>query len=131
VLVKEVMVELHLPVELGELGLIHCGDGAFLETGADGSYHLVRLSQSLRKMPIFPGSFALFRHELSYGGRFQGEPLISTRQIRMTVFADEMPAITGVIEVPSVLSGWTTLEPSTDDLSVALARSSIPTRSGL
>lgn len=115
VLARHVMVELELPYDMNGL-ILPDGDDVVCEQNDEGDCYLLRLNQGLRKIPIFPGSYYVFHRKVHTRVRTQhlsGRPIVSARNVKISVFADEMPALRAKLDVAPVLLGWTPLTEQT------------------
>lgn len=73
------------------------------------SYVEFSLPHSLNRPPLFPGADVRLKKKLKIGGVWNpksGRPLTSIDEIRITVYADEMEAVTRSIPVADALKGW-------------------------
>ncbi|MEI6051408.1 MAG: ATP-binding protein, partial [Opitutaceae bacterium] len=111
VLARNVMVELELPVDMD--GIVAVDKPVLSERGADGDFHLLRLMPAMSEPPIFPGSYLTLQRKIHTDARFERvdrQPLRSTRHIKISVFADEMPPIRAKLDFAPVVLGWTPIE---------------------
>lgn len=114
VIAREFVVDLEVPSNLeGEVFI----EDAFFEERDSKNFYAVRLRQSLRKTPLFPGSEIILRQKfntnVSSTATTSRKPLPSTDTLFVTVFADETPASRGQIKADAVLNGWTVVIEST------------------
>ena len=111
VLARDVMVELELPVDMD--GIVAVDKPVLSERGEDGDFHLLRLMPAMSEPPIFPGSYSTLQRKIHTDARIERvdrQPLRSTRHIKISVFADEMPPIRAKLDFAPVLLGWTPIE---------------------
>lgn len=111
VLARHFMVDLELPIYMD--GFISFGEGAFCEHTDHGCYLKIRLAPGIAQPPMFPGSGLTIRREFDHVRLVEGadhKPLVSTTEVKITVFADEMPPIRTVLPIKHVLKEWTTVE---------------------
>src|SRR5205814_434520 len=109
VIAHQFMVDLEMPVDAE--GDIHVED-AFIEETDGKSFYSVRLRQNLNRIPLFPRSEIVLRrkfHTNVQTRRMDGKATESTNIVRATVFADEMPAARGHVDIRSALRGWVVL----------------------
>lgn len=109
VIAHQFMVDLEMPVDAE--GDIHIED-AFIEETDGKSFYAVRLRQNLNKIPLFPRSEIVLRRKFRTNvetRRMDGKATESTNIVRATVFADEMPAARGQVDIRSALRGWVLL----------------------
>ena len=114
VLARYVMVELELPYDMN--GLISPnseGGHYFCHQNDEGDCYLVRLVPALGQSPIFPGSDIILRrkiHTQVETKRYDGKPMVSARNVKVSVFADEMTPLRAKLDVAPVILGWTAIE---------------------
>jgi hypothetical protein len=111
VLARHVMVELELPYDMN--GLILPDGDVVCEKNDEGDCYLLRLNQGIGKTPIFPGSYFVFRRKIHTGvqtKKMDGSPIQSARNVKVSIFADEMPALRAKLDVAPVVLGWTPVE---------------------
>lgn len=114
VLARHVMVEMELPIDMA--GIVGPEEPVLSKTTDEGTCHLLRLTPGLREMPIFPGSDLTLRRVLHIGGTIvdlNRKPVVSTRTVKVSVFADEAPPIRATLDVAPVISGWTPINQET------------------
>lgn len=107
VIAREVMVELELPIDMN--GLIAVEDPVTSKTTDEGNCQIFRLPDALAR-PVFPGSDVIFQRKLHTNvaiGDKNGSTPASTRQVKVSIFADEMPPIRATLDIAPVLLGWT------------------------
>jgi hypothetical protein len=112
VMAHHVMAEVHLPVDMN--GLVPVED-ATQETTPDGLfYSLFRMKPGLGSGPIFPGSYLILKRRIIPNVRMiadsNDQPVRSTQQVRVSVFADESPQVTAQLEIAPVLADWTLIQ---------------------
>ncbi len=111
VLAKSVMVELEVPVDLN--GIINVEDPVIMGNDEDGDYFLTRISSGGVNGPVFPGSSITLRRKIHTHARVEnldGRPMRSRKYVKVSVFADEAPPLRAVLDIASVISGWTPIE---------------------
>jgi hypothetical protein len=113
VIARDVMVELELPLDMN--GLIQIEQPVLSKTGEEGSCHHFRLIPDLQSGPIFPGSDITIGRKFSKNVRditniVTGASMSSTRHVKISIFADEMPAIRATLDIAPVLLGWTPVQ---------------------
>ena len=84
------------------------------KTTDDGNCQLFRLTPA-NAQPIFPGSDVTLRRKLRTGVRIwdkSGKTPGSTRHVKASIFADEMPPIRTTLDIASVLLGWAPVQES-------------------
>lgn len=111
VLARRTMVELEIPIDLN--GMVAIEGPVLHERGPDGEFHLLRLVPGPHEPPIFPGSNVTLRRKIFTDARIERvdrQPIRSARQIKISVFADEMPPLRAILDVAPVLLGWTPLQ---------------------
>ena len=113
VLARHVMVELEMPVDMA--GLISVEKPVISKDTEDGNCFLLRLIPVPGETPIFPGSDVVLDRKIDTNVRYikdqSGKPVTSTRHVKVSVFADEMPPLRATLDIAPVISGWTPLEP--------------------
>lgn len=110
VLARDVMVELEIPINMN--GEIAVKKPATFKTTDEGSCEVFRLPDTLMR-PVFPGSDVILSREFQThvtGTDMKGNALTSTRQVKVSIFADEMPPIRATLDIAPVLSGWTPVQ---------------------
>ena len=110
VLARHFMVDLELPISIG--GFVAFGEDAFCEHTESGCYYKIRLVPGIAQPPMFPGSGLTFRREFDYVSLIEGadhKALVSTTEVKITVFADEMAPIKTTIPVMLAAKKWTPL----------------------
>ncbi|NBV23367.1 MAG: ATP-binding protein [Proteobacteria bacterium] len=108
VMARHVMVELELPINLE--GWIAVDPPVLSKTTAEGNCHHFRLALEPGAAPIFPGSDVTLTRKLHRGVKFldnNGNTPQSTRQVKVSIFADEMPPIRTTLDIAPVVLGWT------------------------
>jgi hypothetical protein len=111
VLARHVMVELELPYDMD--GLISPDGYKTAGKNDEGDYYLIRLVPGIGQSPIFPGSYLVLRrkvHTHVQTKKLDGSPVVSTRNVKVSVFADEMPALRANLDIAPVLLGWTPVQ---------------------
>lgn len=111
VMARHVMVELELPIDMN--GLIMVEHPVLSKTTDEGNCHHFRLFNN-SAAPIFPGADLTLTRKLHIGAKIfdnSGNTPRSTRQIKVSIFADEMLPIRGTLEIAPVLLGWTLITP--------------------
>jgi hypothetical protein len=117
VLVRDMMVELEVPYDLG--GLISVEAPVTVEKDEDGDFYLVRLTPGFPSPPLFPCSDKTLRRKIHTNVRIQhrdNRPIRSRSYINVSVFADEMQPIRARLEIAPVIAGWTPLQMETNAL---------------
>lgn len=107
-LARYVMVEIELPINMD--GTVSPEGGALVGKSEEGTYWLLRLNQSLRRTPIFPGSYSTLKckfHTNTILTNLDRSPMVSTRHLKVSVFADEMPPLRATMDFAPVLKQWT------------------------
>jgi hypothetical protein len=109
VLARHVMVELELPVDMA--GLVMVEKPVLGKDTDEGNCHFLRLMPDPGQAPIFPGSDVTLSRKLHTNIRqmtdMRGKPVTSTRHVRVSVFADEMPPLRATLDIAPVILGWT------------------------
>jgi len=105
----EVQVELPLCFDEHRIGVD--GAGVVMGEADDGACFLsFSLGQGLRRTPLFPGKEVILRRairsDVKEHVRVDGKPMVSTSDVRLTCFADEMPALVRVIPPSLLLDQW-------------------------
>lgn len=111
-LARYVMVEIELPIDVG--GLIRPVGVSTLEKNDEGEFWRLRVGKN-PQTPIFPGSYSKLDRKFDTNVVLMhndGSPMVSTRQLKVSVFADEMPPLRATMDVASVLRHWTPIEQS-------------------
>lgn len=111
VLAKHVMVDLEVPLELG--GLISVEKPVIMGQDDDGDFYLVRMTQSVPGVPVFPDSDVTLRREIHTHVRIEHtdkRAVNSRRYVRVSVFADEAPPLRAKLDIAPVIAGWTPVE---------------------
>jgi hypothetical protein len=106
------MVEVELPIDMN--GLISIEE-AFSKDTDEGNCHFFRLRTNSMTGPIFPGSDVTLRRKLHTHVKIMnnsGQTPSSTRHVKISIFADEMPPIRATLEIAPVLLGWAPIENS-------------------
>jgi len=110
VLARHVMVELEVPINLN--GYIHVSEPAVTKKCDDGTCWMFRLFNSL--VPLFPDGDVTLRKGFSTDVDSitdrNRKSLKSTRNVVVSVFADEMPPIRATLGIDPVLLGWTPVQ---------------------
>ena len=108
ILARHFMVHLQLPLDMN--GLISVQGPVVMHEREDGFCHELRLMPESAESPLFPGSDTTLqrpiRTDISEWRHVNGRPMDSVRDVRVRMFADEMPAIEATLEVGSVLFDW-------------------------
>jgi hypothetical protein len=109
VLARHVMVELEVPVDIN--GLISVDQPVISKWSDDGECWVLRLTPGTSEAPIFPGSGLTLKRRIhtsvSKMENYDGKPVISTRHVKVSVFADEMPPLRATLDFAPVILGWT------------------------
>lgn len=108
VMARQVMVELELPIHME--GWIAVDPPVLSKTTAEGNCHHFRLTLAPGAAPIFPGSDVTLTRKLHRGVKIldtNGNTPQSTRQVRVSIFADEMPPVRATLDMAPVVLGWT------------------------
>lgn len=112
VIARYVMVELEIPLDLN--GLVCVEGPKFMKHIDEGGCFVLRLTPDLSSPPLFPGSDITLRRALRTDvhkhRHTNGESMVSTRQIKISVFADEMPALRASLDIAPVLLGWISVQ---------------------
>ena len=111
VLARHVMVEMELPYDMD--GLIVPDGGKTHLKNDEGDCYLIRLVPELGQAPIFPSSNLVLRRKIHTSiqvKKHDGTPILSARNVKISVYADEMPALRTKLSTASVLLGWTPLQ---------------------
>jgi len=111
ILAHHFMVDLEIPIDVE--GLVSFGEDSFCEHTTEGCYYKIRLIPGLSQPPIFPGSSLTFRRDFKSVRLIQdsdNNPLVSTTDVKIAVFADEMTPLRATLPVAQATKGWTTLE---------------------
>jgi hypothetical protein len=107
VMARDVMVELQLPLSMN--GDIAIKAPSEIRTTNEGRCHVFRLPDSMMQ-PVFPGSDIILRREFRtqvIRTDLNGNAMTSARNVRISIFADEMPPIRATLDIAPVLLGWT------------------------
>jgi len=110
VLARHFMVELELPCDMN--GLIYPDGDILFEKNNEGDCYLLRLG-SENGSPIFPGSYRVLNQIIHTDAQIKktdDTPLMSARNIKISVFADEMPPLRATLDIKAVLLGWTPVQ---------------------
>jgi hypothetical protein len=108
VLARHFMVDLELPINIG--GFVSFGEDAFCEHTESGCYYKIRLVPGIAQPPMFPGSGLTFRREFDHVRLVAGadnKPLVSTAEVKIAVFVDEMAPLRAIVPVSITLKEWT------------------------
>jgi hypothetical protein len=108
VLTHHMMVELELPLDMA--GPIAVDEPAFRMDTAEGTCDIVRLTPDPGQAPIFPGSEIILRRKIYTNVENKsnsGEPVTSTRHVKVSIFADETPPLRAKLDFAPVILGWT------------------------
>lgn len=108
---RRVMVELELPYNMN--GMIMPDGDATCEQNDEGDCYLIRLAPGLGQPPIFPGSYLVLKRKIHthvQTKKLDGKPIISARNVKVSVFADEMTPLRAKLDVAPVILGWTAVE---------------------
>jgi hypothetical protein len=111
VLARHVMVELELPYDMN--GLIAPEGDKIMWKNDEGDCYLIRLVPEPGQAPIFPGSYLVLRRKIHTNvqtKKLDGSPLVSARNVKISIFADEMPALRAKLDPAPVLLGWTPVQ---------------------
>jgi hypothetical protein len=111
ILVRDMMVELEVPYDLG--GFISIEGKPIAEKDEDGDFYLIRLTPNFPSPPLFPQSRKIFRRKIYTNVQIthlDGRPVKSRTFVKASIFADEMPPIVAKLEIAPVLAGWTSIE---------------------
>lgn len=112
VLALHVMVELQLPIELS--GPIKVEQPAPMQEREDGFCFVLRLTPQSSDSPLFPSSDIMLQRPIHTVGEWRhasGKPMDSARDIRVRIFADEMPPLEATLDFAPVIRGWTEIAP--------------------
>ena len=107
VLERHVMVELEVPVDAN--GPISVEKPFEMEHGENGDFYRLRLTPGLQEAPIFPGSSLTLRRPIHTHvelNHYDGRPVNSTRHVKVSVFADEMPPLRATLDIAPMLFDW-------------------------
>jgi hypothetical protein len=111
VLARQVMVEVELPLDVN--GMVGIRNPARFKTTEEGTCQTFRLGEELSQ-PIFPDSEVIMEKEFVRDVIHmdnQRQPILSfTKRVKVSIFADEMPAVRAVLQVSAVVHGWTPIE---------------------
>lgn len=108
VLARNVMAELEIPLDLN--GQVVVEQPLTIEWGDDGGYFHLKLVPRLTSPPLFVGSTITLLREFNTQAhvvRYDNKPTTSTRHVKASIFADEMPPIRATLDIAPVLLGWT------------------------
>lgn len=111
VLARHVMVALEVPLDMK--GLIAIEKPVLMERSAEGECCLLRLTPEFPQPPLFPGSDLTLLRKFYTDVRIENidkRPVNSTRHVKVTVFADEMPPLRATLDIAPVLLGWTPVQ---------------------
>ncbi len=116
-LIHYVMAEIELPICLNG-NIRPDGDFILRHTDNDENYYLVRLVPSVAQSPIFPMSNVTLGQKIERVQEItepNGTPSLSTKKLKISVFADEMIPITSELDPSQALNKWMVIElnPST------------------
>jgi hypothetical protein len=107
VLAKQYMVHLQVPVDM--YGLTFVEGPGIQEDRDDGLYSEFRLAPENPNLPLFPGSDIILRRSIQLASEFKrkdNRPVISVKDIRVKIFADEMPPIEATLDFAPVWNDW-------------------------
>lgn len=110
VLARHVMVELELPYDMNGAVL---PDGAICDKNDEGDCYLIRLVPGFGQSPIFPGSYLVLKRKIHTDvetKKLDGSPVMSARNVKVSIFADEMTPLRAKLDVAPVITGWTPVE---------------------
>ena len=109
-----VMVDLQIPIDL--YGLVTVDAPKTMVDRADGSCWAMKLTPEPLGLPLFPSAEIVLqrtiRTDVSGFERRDGKPLVSVKDLRVRIFADEMPAISAILDPATVLTDWTEIRPN-------------------
>jgi hypothetical protein len=108
ILARHVMVEVEVPVDLN--GLVGFDQPVISKRSEEGECWVLRLTPRTSESPVFPGSDVTLRriiHTATQMGNYDGKPVVSTRHVKVSVFADEMPPLRATLDFAPVILGWT------------------------
>ena len=111
VMAQYVMVELELPIDMG--GLIAIEQPVISKSTDEGNCQYFRMNPEPADGPLFPGSDLTLRRRFRWASEItdmDGKPQQSTSQVRICIFADEMPPIRATLDIAPVLLGWTPIQ---------------------
>ena len=111
VLARNVMVELLLPIDLS--GPIAVEEPAPMREREDGFCYVVRLTPQPTEAPLFPSSDIMLKRPIHAVGEWRhvsGKPMDSVRDVRVRIFADEMPPIEVALNFAPVILDWTEIQ---------------------
>ena len=115
ILARHVMVALEIPIEID--GAIWVGQPMTQDQTDDGYCFHFRLTPESSSIPLFPGSDITLQRKVYTHVQPQpqnGMPKYSIRHVRISIFADEMPAIHAKMNIASVLFGWKPIPDSSE-----------------
>lgn len=114
---QQYMAALEVPVSVQ--GNIWFGENVQIRTADDQkNYWSFSLGQNMRKDPLFPGSCLILSEEFSDGSGMRASddsPIVSTNQLKISIYADEMPAIRASIDPAVLCDDWVEVEPTISD----------------
>lgn len=110
VLARHVAVDLEIPLDME--GPIAIEKPVWIKTTEEGSCQVFRLVLGQADGPLFPHSESYLRRIFQKGVRWGHDrrALSSTVNVKVNIFADEMPPIRATLENAAVLSGMTPIE---------------------
>ena len=105
---RHTMVDIELPIKIITY-LNFEGDVTLNHTGEEEYYYQLRITPPLVQPPLFPGSSVTLRRKFTKTREIKslkGEVLYTTDQIKLTIYADEMPPIKCKLPALSVINDW-------------------------
>jgi len=106
IMAKHVMVRVELPVDMG--GDIAVEEPVARNNTPDGTCELFQMTHKPGH-PLFPSSEIILRRRfwtrVKNRGK-EGKPLQSTQEVKVTIYADEMPPIRATLDPATVLQGF-------------------------
>jgi hypothetical protein len=119
ILARDFMVHLQLPLNMN--GLINVEGPVIMREREDGFCHELRLTPNSTESPLFPGADITLRRPIRTDVRewrhVSGQPMPSVRDVRVRIFADEMPPIEVTLDFGPVVLGWTEIPPKKPETS--------------
>jgi hypothetical protein len=105
---RHTMVDIELPIKI--ITYLSFKDDMILNhTEQDEYYYQLRITPPLAQPPLFPGSSVTLRKKFTKPQVIkspQGEALYTTDDIKLTIYADEMPPIKCKLPALSVINDW-------------------------
>jgi hypothetical protein len=100
-----------LPLSINDQGIKIKEDATLNEVDLGGYAWSFAIGQNPNRTPLFPQDKVILRKEFEldfngYVGRKTRTPLVSSKLLQVSVFADEMPALRATIDPQELLGDW-------------------------